>query len=516
MPASYVKNSRNPDRPIVAERRRKVKALLCRSRSPRRSGFLARFPWLVSLFFLLAGAPGLAQSQPVNVVFIMTDDQGSWAAGCYGNPEIQTPHLDALAAGGARLRNAFVTTPVCSPSRATFLTGRIASQHGIHEWIRDENTGPGARQLIAGEVALSEILARNGYRAGISGKWHLGDSLHPQKDFLFWSVMPRGADRYNNAQMIRDGKIEEVPGYITEVITERALEFLQANRKELFFLMVNYNAPHGPWEGHPERYVSPYRSSPFRSIPREGIHPWAQKGTARFIGDREALAQYFASITAVDENVGKITAALQQYGLSKRTLVIFASDHGFMVGHHGLWGKGNASQPKNLYDDSLRIPLIFHHPGKVPAGHLVDNAVSAYDFMPTLLDYLGIEFEGNNLPGRSYAAALQGESLTWDDTVYGEYGLARMIRTPDWKYVRRYPNGPDELYDLAMDPGERKNLAEETSLLRRIQSLGNRLEEWFARYAVPENDPVRNGRDPTIQYERVHPYRYPGPYANQP
>ncbi|MCZ6515467.1 MAG: sulfatase-like hydrolase/transferase, partial [Acidobacteria bacterium] len=352
----------------------------------------------MSLLLFFAPA-NLSAQEPTNVIFILTDDQGAWALGSYGNPEIRTPHLDALAAGGARFTNAFVSTPVCSPSRATFLTGRIPSQHGIHEWIREENTGPGARQLIRKETTLSEILAQRGYAVGISGKWHLGDSLHPQTGFTVWSVMPRGADRSNNARMIRNGKIEEVPGYITEVITDRALEFLKENRKKPFFLWVNYSAPHGPWSGHPERIVNSYRSSPFRSIPREGVHPWAIRGTSRHIGNRESLAQYFAAVTGIDEGVGRIMAALKQHGLTQRTLVIFASDHGFMVGHKGLWGKGNATQPKNLYDHSLRIPLIFHQPGRIPQAQEIDLHVSTYDFFPTVLDYLGVSHQDETLAG---------------------------------------------------------------------------------------------------------------------
>src|ERR671933_1015308 len=150
-----------------------------------------------------------------NVVFILSDDQGPWAAGCYGNPEIRTPNIDRLAAEGVRLANYFVATPVCSPSRATLLTGLIPSQHGIHDWLysgpsqperRNFNTGPDARQLLAGQVASTDVLAAHGYHCGISGKWHLGDSLRPQHSFDFWFVHQWGGGPYNNAPMVRDGR----------------------------------------------------------------------------------------------------------------------------------------------------------------------------------------------------------------------------------------------------------------------------------------------------------------------
>ena len=478
---------------------------------------------LICLFLLCITSTSAALALPnwFNVVFIISDDQGAWAMG-YNNPEIRTPNLDALAAGGARFRNAFATSPVCSPVRATLLTGRIPSQHGIHAALpRPEDFGPYAKPLLDNEVTYSDILAQYGYTLGISGKWHLGDSLHAQKGFDFWSVIPHGGSTYNNAPMIRDGKVEKVPGYLTEVITDQALEFLQTNRERAFFLLVNYTAPHSPYDGHPQRYVDLYRDTPFNSIPREGVHPWAN-ATASNIGNRETLAKYFAAVTAMDENVGRITEYLKKSGLAERTLVVFMSDQGHMVGHHGLWGKGNASEPKNLFDDSLRVPLIFYHPGQIPAGQIINNMVSQYDFFPTLLDYLGINFpatggappvpayQGRNLPGRSYASLLKGQAVTWENVVYAEYGMVRMVRTEWWKYVRRYPNGPDELYNLQKDPRERKNLVSEADMVERVQELRKKLEEWFRRYAEPDKDPPALRRDPTGKFKSLHPLRYPG------
>ncbi|HIE50787.1 MAG TPA: DUF4976 domain-containing protein [Armatimonadetes bacterium] len=429
-----------------------------------------------------------------NVVFILTDDQGPWAAGCYGNPEIRTPHIDRLAATGVRFSNFFVATPVCSPSRATFLTGRIPSQHGIHEWIDKGNVGPDAVPFTRGEIAYTDIMAAHGYICGISGKWHLGDSQHPQHSFRFWFVHQRGGGPYNNAPMVRDGQLVNEPGYITDVITDEALQFIEAHRHQPFYLSVHYTAPHSPWVGHPQDIVDSYDDYPFDSCPQEPRHPWAISLTDRCLGNREMLKGYFAAVTAMDENVGRIIDRLEELGLRRNTLVVFASDNGFSCGHHGFWGKGNGTHPRNMYENSIKVPAIFSHPGRLPQGRVEEALVSAYDFLPTLLDYLDLPLpEGRNLPGRSILPLLEGRSDQGPETVvvYDEYGPVRMIRTREWKYVHRYPDGPHDLYDLVNDPDERHNLAEDPAQAKRIRELKGMMEEWFARYLIPERDGLR-------------------------
>jgi len=428
------------------------------------------------------------------VVFILTDDQGPWAAGCYGNPEIRTPHIDRLAATGVRFSNFFVATPVCSPSRATFLTGRIPSQHGIHEWIDKGNVGPDAVPFTRGEIAYTDIMAAHGYICGISGKWHLGDSQHPQHSFRFWFVHQRGGGPYNNAPMVRDGQLVNEPGYITDVITDEALQFIEAHRHQPFYLSVHYTAPHSPWVGHPQDIVDSYDDCPFDSCPQEPRHPWAISLTDRCLGNREMLKGYFAAVTAMDENVGRIIDRLEELGLRRNTLVVFASDNGFSCGHHGFWGKGNGTHPRNMYENSIKVPAIFSHPGRLPQGRVEEALVSAYDFLPTLLDYLDLPLpEGRNLPGRSILPLLEGGSDQGPETVvvYDEYGPVRMIRTREWKYVHRYPDGPHDLYDLVNDPDERHNLAEDPAQAKRIRELKGMMEEWFARYLIPERDGLR-------------------------
>ena len=435
-------------------------------------------------------------SERPNIVFILTDDQGPWAAGCYGNPEIRTPNLDRIAATGVRFENFFVATPVCSPSRATYMTGSISSQHGVHDWIREGNVGPDAATYLEGEVAYTDILARHGWTCGISGKWHMGNSQVAQHGFSHWFVHQLGGGPYNNAPMVRNGERITAPGYVTDVITDDALEFIDrhAANDAPFYLSVHYTAPHSPWTGHPQDIVDSYDDCPFESCPQEPKHPWAIGLTDRCLGDREMLKGYFAAVTAMDANVGRILDRLEALGIRGNTLVVFVSDNGFSCGHHGFWGKGNGTYPLNMYENSVKVPALISRPGAIPQGRVQPAMVSAYDFMPTLLDYLGLPLpQGRNLPGQSFLPALLGveDSARESVVIYDEYGPTRMVRTKEWKYVQRYPDGPNELYDLVNDPNERENRIGDAGHSGRVADMRGILEDWFARYTVPEVD----GRD---------------------
>ena len=328
-----------------------------------------------------------------NIVFILSDDQGPWAAGCYGNAEIRTPAIDRIAQTGMRFDNFFVATPVCSPSRATFLTGRIPSQHGVHDWIREGNVGDSAAAYLAGEVAYTDILADNGWVCGLSGKWHLGHSQLAQHGFSHWYVHQQGGGPYNDAPMIRDGELITEPGYVTTAITNDALAFIDqhADGDAPFYLGVHYTAPHSPWTGHPQEIVDSYDNCAFDSCPQEAIHPWAvgHALSENCLGNREMLKGYFAAVTAMDRDIGRILDKLEEKGLRENTLVVFTSDNGFSCGHHGFWGKGNGTYPPNMYENSIKVPFVVSHPGRIPAESVQAGMVSAYDFMPTLLDYLG-------------------------------------------------------------------------------------------------------------------------------
>jgi arylsulfatase A-like enzyme len=452
-----------------------------------------------------------------NFIVVLADDLAIWALGCYGNPEIRTPHIDELAADGVRLTDFYCTSPVCSPARASLLTGKMPSQHGVQDWIRRGNGGPGDESIgyLDGHRAYTEVLSENGYVCGLSGKWHLGDSPRAQKGNSHWFAHPGGGGRYHDAPMYRDGEFVETEGYLTDVITDDAISFLRAHGtgEAPFHLSVNFTAPHSPWvDQHPADIVDSYADCAFESCPQEPRHPWIKSHPIELDYSelnaspergvptvREQLQGYFAAVTALDQCVGRLRREVRELGIEDDTLFIFTSDNGFNCGQHGIWGKGNATFPANMYDSSVKVPLIAAMPSRIGRGGVVESLLSGYDFMPTILEMAGLAHETpEGLPGRSFAPQLVGEAASPDHpvVVYDEFGPTRMIRDRRWKYVHRYPYGPHELYDLEADPGERINLLEDRRMLDRAeQDRADRadtmlaaLERWFAVFADPQLD----------------------------
>jgi len=451
----------------------------------------------------------MSTTEKTNIVFILTDDQGIWAAGCYGNPEIRTPNIDRIAATGVRFENFFTTIPVCSASRASFLTGRIPSQHGVHDFLTAKaDMGPDAKSFLDDEICYTDVLAEHGWTCGLSGKWHLGNGILAQHGFSHWFAHPYGAGQYNDQEMIRDGKVEVSPGYVTNAITDDALAFIDAHTADdnPFYLSVHYTAPHSPWAGHPQDIVDSYDDCPFESCPQEEPHPWAiilknldptkadptMLGLSDNLGNRESLKGYFAAVTAMDLDVGRIMDKLEDKGLRDNTLVVFVSDNGYSCGHHGFWGKGNGTYPINMYENSIKVPFVASHPGVIPKGIVQPAMVASHDFMPTLLEYVNLPLPDTHMPGRSFLPALKDERAMGRDAVviYDEYGYCRMIRTKEWKYVHRYPDGPNELYDLVNDSDERQNLVDDPAQAQRIKDLRGQMEAWFKEYVIPDKDGI--------------------------
>jgi arylsulfatase A-like enzyme len=351
---------------------------------------------------------------------------------------------------------------------------------------------PYTAAYLEGMRCYTDVLAERDWRCGLSGKWHLGDSLHPQHGFDHWFCHRKGGGSYIDQPMIRDGVVEPTKGYVTDVITDEALRFLEAKREMPFYLSVHYTAPHSPWTGHPEEIVASYDGCRFHSCPQEDRHPWAGPLTRLSYGNREHLKGYFAAVTAMDANIGRILDKLEQMGIREQTLVLFSSDNGFSCGHHGFWGKGNGTFPMNMYENSVKIPMVVSHRGVIPENRRTQAMMSQYDLFPTLLDYLGLfeadDYEG---PGCSYRQVWLGDSAEAreDVVVYDEYGPVRMIRTEEWKYIHRYPFGVHELYELKRDPGERQNRIEDEGCRAVVGELRQRLSRWFQRFV----DPVREG-----------------------
>lgn len=306
-----------------------------------------------------------------NILFVLADDMGCWAMGCAGNAEVRTPNLDRLAGEGMRFAHFFCASPVCSPARASILTGRIPSQHGVHDWLRAGNStieverGGELIEYLRGQTACTELLAQHGYVCGLSGKWHLGDAHHPQKGFTFWEAHATGGSNYYHAPMIEQGQVIDEPRYVTEVITDHALRFLNEQHAAdvPFYLSVHYTAPHSPWDraNHPpDLYDEYFDHCSFDSIPLEPRHPWQINSAPHGYtpeARRPHLSGYYAAITAMDAQIGRLLAWLDERDLRTNTLIIFTSDNGMNMGHHGIFGKGNGTFPQNMFDTSVRTGI---------------------------------------------------------------------------------------------------------------------------------------------------------------
>lgn len=459
-----------------------------------------------------------------NLVVIMADNLGAWQLGCYGNADIQTPHLDELAEGGLRFSRAMSCNPVCSPTRASFFTGLVPSQHGVHHWLLDENlqVGPNARCVISQFTTLPKVLSENGYHCGLVGKWHLGGNETPQIGFHYWVTMPSGLTRtFYDCEVIENGITRTEPGNVMDFWTDRAENFLQsckANASQPFYLQVMFN---GPYSLDPEllitqrerarnRFTSMYANSDLNSFPRSEPHEGLFKHTSE-LNAIEAMRTVASQISGLDECVGRIMDALQRLELSENTLLVFCADQGLAGGHNGIWGMGHNTKPSVAYDSVMQVPLIVSRPGHVPAGEAVDLLVNNYDMMPTLLDYAGLaEHLPQHSPGRSFSPTLRGQEQAWENVTFYEHFYTRAVRTERWKYVFRHQQ-PDDLFDLENDPAESQNLAESPAHASVRQQLRRRIDEFFDRYADPRYDIVRGGTTQTWRPPFVEPDFVPIP-----
>lgn len=458
---------------------------------------------LLAFVFVLAHAASAAE-RPTNLVFILADNQGAWTLGCYGNPDIRTPNLDAMAARGMRFTRALSSNPVCSPTRATFLTGLIPSQHGVHSFLDPKYmVGPEAYYTLAEFETLPRILHSEGYVCGLVGKWHLGANLTPQDGFSTWITMERGSTRdFYKDPIIENGEIKPTPKYMTDLWTERGRRFIEEQKggEKPFFLYLAYNGPYNlsPLLLEParNRHAEYYADKYLPSFPRDSMHPW-QHANRDYHNKLTSIRRVAAETSAVDDGVGEILEAIRENGFEENTLVVYAADQGWMGGQNGFFGMGDHTRPVAAHDLMMQIPLIFRQPGTVAEG-TCDLLVSNYDFFPSVLEHLGLGHRipaEANLPGRSFAPVLRGGELAWEDGMVYEMEGCRAYRNADWKIVlRRFPDGPSELYDLAEDPHERFNLFGQPSHAGIQAELTAKLEATFAKYADPQYDLWRGGR----------------------
>jgi N-acetylglucosamine-6-sulfatase len=411
--------------------------------------------------------------KPRNIVFILTDDHRYDALGFVGHPWLKTPNLDSLAKNGVHAKNAFVTTALYSPSRASILTGQYAHRHRVVD-----NNNP----LPPGTVFFPQYLQRAGYDTGFVGKWHMGgEGDDPQPGFEHW-VSFRGQGTYlpSPSGLNVNGKRVPQRGYITDELTDYALDWLQKRPADKpFFLYLSHKGVHSDFVPA-ERHRGRYKDGPFTppvsmdaNTDPAGRPMWVKNQRNSWHGvdfpyhSRLDVAAYYRRycemLLSVDESVGRVLDYLRQKNLLNDTLVVYMGDNGFAFGEHGLIDKRTA------YEESMRVPLLLQCPELFQPGTTLTNVVANIDIAPTLLQAAGLRAPEQTMDGRSFLPLAQGKSAPWRDALLYEYYWERnfpqtptlhAVRGDRYKYIR-YQGiwDTDELYDLQADPGETKNLA---------------------------------------------------------
>jgi arylsulfatase A-like enzyme len=464
-----------------------------------------------------------------NVVMLVTDNQSADSLGCYGNVEHETPRLDRLAREGVQFLRAFCTNGLCSPTRASILTGLMPSQHGVHIAIPDDDVLPKADDYdVTREFAtLPYLLRRNGYATAMVGKWHLGNHRQVGHGFDHWVAFTRGhtTDFYDNEVYV-DGRVERIRGeHIVEHFSDRAIDYLaRRDRSRPFFLQVNYDGPYVL----PPTVVGADRRNPFyERFERRTFRPFPPIDdrlirslaapfdfeldpaeeytlasafnnvwwTVRMHNDQATRANIAAQNALVDHAIGRVVDALDAEGLAESTLVVMTTDQGNPYGQRGLWGHPQWTDPPYMHDVTFNVPLIVRQPGAVASQRIVDELVSHYDLLPTILDHVGLtDHRVDGAPGRSFRAAITGGPMSdAHDAVFFEAETARSIRTKDHLYTRHLGGtGDPELYDLIDDPGQWTNVAADPDRADEVARLDGRLAAFFATY-VDERYDLWNG-----------------------
>lgn len=447
-----------------------------------------------------------AQTRPrerPNILVFFSDDHGRWLQQAYGNSEVKTPAMQRLAQQGVKLTNAYTTSPVCSPARASFFTGRMPSQHGIHDWI-EERQAAYKYPWLQGEIILPELLQAAGYRTGLVGKWHCGAERVPHKGFDFWFSYWVSQYPHAGTQNFSDqGRHVMAEGFQAPLLSAQALRFLQEGGDEPFFLFVGFTDTHSPHCSMPEELVAEYERATFCDIPKENFLP-VHGVTQCPVSNRpkveaDKLRQYYAAASSIDREMEKILDWLAAAGKLDNTFVVYTSDHGLNAGHHGIWEKGNATIPQNFFEESIAVPCTISW----PAGEVCSNIESSLivnhcDLFATLLDAAGVQLDDDaaqkiNSPGRSYLSHLRGLSETpLREDIICEYGNARMIVSGKYKLILRFPfknkKFDHELYDLQKDPRETTNIFSQKSESLRIQQMSERINKFFSNYHDPSKD----------------------------
>jgi N-acetylglucosamine-6-sulfatase len=441
-------------------------------------------------WFLLAAllaAPRCSSSPPPppprpNIVFVLVDDMRWDELGAAGHPFLETPNMDRLAREGIRFVNAFATTPLCSPSRASLLTGQYARTHGIID-----NTARPSHDL----PTFPRELQRAGYTTGFFGKWHMGNDDSPRPGFSHWVAMP-GQGEAIDPHLNVDGRKLQAKGYVTDVLTDYVERFIQRAGGKPFLAYLAHKAIHpnivqqndgtlAPVAGQPGGFVAadrhrgryagkivPRRPNAFRPpvdkpalMRRIGALPPLGRETATTDDEMRGRAEM---LLAVDDSLGRILGALEKAGALDNTIVVFTSDHGYFYGEHGL-----NEERRLAYEETIRIPLVVRYPPRVSAGAIAPEMVLTIDLAPTLVELAGLT-PAASMEGRSLSPIFAGAPGVWRPSFLVEYysdtvfpRILKMgysaVRTSKAKYIEyRDLTGMNELYDLEADPYEERNL----------------------------------------------------------
>ncbi len=428
---------------------------------------------VLAFALLLICFVGHARPQSPNVVIFLADDLGYGDVGCYGAPDIKTPHIDRLAREGVRFTDFYANGSVCTPTRCALMTGRYQQHIGGLETA----IPPGAKQLglPAQEKTIADLLRGVGYATAISGKWHLGykPEMMPNAHGFdhFFGLVSGNHDYFSHkenngeADLFLEGQPVEIKGYSTHLITEYALKFLEQMKSKPFFLYVSFNAPHFPAQGPEDASVKPERSS------------W----------NRGTRATYIKMVEEMDKGIGKVLDQLERDKLTTNTLVVFMSDNGgTTLSRNAPLNKGKAS----LWEGGIRVPCVARFPGKIPAGNEIHQVGITMDWTATIAKLAGAktprnrDFEGIDLmPLISGQSKQVGRTLFWRSVNFDFTKLYRAVRDGDWKYIESYNGKGTFLYNLANDLGEKEDLLARNPEM--ASALKKKLDQWEKQMDPP-------------------------------
>ncbi|MDV5170185.1 sulfatase-like hydrolase/transferase [Photobacterium rosenbergii] len=461
-----------------------------------------------------------AQTQQPNILFILSDNQHAGLLGAYGNQEIKTPNLDQLATEGVKFTNTFAVNGMCSPTRATLMTGLMPSQHGLHDWLNDEEMEgwPDDWSAVAEFRSLPYTLKQHGYNTAMIGKWHLGQPWKPSLGFDHWMTFTSGhtLDFWNNT-VIENGQISDISGiHMVDYFGQKAVQYLESyDSDKPFFLKVSFDGPYmdpptnmGPaknrhYEYYKDKNLSTFPNEPINKNYLNQLISFAKNNEDEHFlnkiikmvitdmsGDQATRANMASQNTLVDDNVGMLLDTLNKKGLDKNTIVIYTSDQGVYYGQQGLWTHTILSQPSTLQETAFNVPLIIRSPD-ASQGKTVNQLIGQYDIPNTILDLAGIKQALPNSPGKSFAQLLENStSQPIHDAIFYEQTETRGIRTQQYAYWKRMDSefGPSELYDMINDPNQTNNLADNPEYRDVIAKLDNRLTEFYQQYTDPQYD----------------------------